>query len=112
MGDFVVADDSRGGLLLEVVGFGASPSAGLAGHNLLFLVHVFDQFGSFGLALGVDLLVELTCVEVLGEFSFFSLKVSDDGVSGSRLGLEESVVVSEGDGRHVCFVSYNSLFIN
>ena len=103
LGDSVVADDSRGRLLLEVVGLCAGPSAGLANHDLLFIVHVFDQFRSLRLAFGVDLLVQLTCVKVLVEFSPFSLKISDYGVSGSRLVLEEGVVISDGDGRHLVF---------
>ena len=96
-----VANDSLGGLLLEVELLSAGSSACSVLHDFLLLVHLADQLRSLGLAFGVDLSLQLACVQVLVQLSFLSLKVSNDGVSGTGLLFVVGIV---SDGRHGGFL--------
>ena len=101
LGDSVVADNSEGGLFFEVEFLGSFSSAHSVLHYFLFFVHCADEFRLFGFAFGVDLLVELTGIEILFELFFFSFMVSEDGVSGTGFFFVGGGEVS--DGRHVVF---------
>lgn len=101
--ELVVADDLVCGLFFEVELLGSFSSACPVLHDSLFIIHLFDEFRSLGVAFRVDSFIQLTLVEIFVELSFLSFLVSENMEPGSRLGLFNSNVLS--DSRHDSFFS-------